>query len=185
MISASKTRVVIIDDYEVFRDNLKRVIACMDDFEVVGEAGEMGLGLSRVLWLKPELVTVDISLPDQNGIALTREIKKQEPQIKILVITIHSSLAYIGESIRAGANGYLLKTSAADQAREALLAVAGGSFYGDPTLPMDWPRLMANRGAARSVCRGGPVEGPLGGALHQNDCRSPFPLAGEAVVKER
>jgi len=146
MTVAAKTRVIIIDDYEIFRDHLKRVIASMENFEVVGESGEMAAGLYRVMLRKPDLVTVDISLPDQNGIALTREIKQKAPQVHVLVITIHSSWAYIGEAIRAGANGYLLKTSAADQAPGALKTVAGGGFYGDRTLPVDWPLISADTG---------------------------------------
>ncbi len=138
MALETKTRVMIVDDHRIFRDNLKRLILTLENFEVVAEAGGMSAGLHGVLWLVPDLVTVDISLPDRNGIFLTRQIKQRHPQIQVLVITVHSSRAYIDEALQAGANGYLLKASAADQALPAIQAVAGGRFYGDTTLPADW-----------------------------------------------
>jgi len=98
-----KKSILIIDDHPLFREGLKSVIGCDSRFEVVGEAGKAREGLRMTKKLKPDLVLMDISLPDQSGIQLTREIRELLPETRVLIVSMHSKIDYIAEAFQAGA----------------------------------------------------------------------------------
>ena len=131
---ADKIRILIIDDHPLFREGIKSLIARNPGFEVVGEAGNGRKGLRMAKELKPDLVVMDISLPDKSGIDLTRDIRSLLPETYVMIVSMHSKIDYITEAFRAGASGYVVKDSAADRLIQGLKAVSRGEYYLDSSL---------------------------------------------------
>ena len=127
-------RVLIIDDHPLFREGLKSIIDRNSMFEVVGEAGSGAEGLQLAKKLNPDLALVDISLPDKNGLQLTREIKNLLPETGILIVSMHSKIDYIAEAFQAGATGYLVKESPSSGLIKGLKAVSEGEYFLDSSL---------------------------------------------------
>jgi DNA-binding NarL/FixJ family response regulator len=129
-----KKSILIIDDHPLFREGLKTIIARDKRFEVIGEAGNGREGLRMVRELKPDLVLVDISLPDQNGIELTREIRTLLSETGILIVSMHSEIERIAKAFQAGALGYVVKESAAERLIKALEYVSRGDYFLDSSV---------------------------------------------------
>ena len=128
---SQKKSILIIDDHPLFREGIKRIIESTPKYEVVGEASTGRQGLQMARKLKPDLALVDMSLPDQNGIELTRDILKYSSEIRILIVSMHSKVDYIVKAFQAGATGYLVKESAADMLLEGIDHVLKGNYYMD------------------------------------------------------
>jgi DNA-binding NarL/FixJ family response regulator len=126
-----KKSVLVVDDHPLVREGLKVIIGRSSKFEVVGEAGAAAEGFRMVEELKPDLVLLDISLPDESGIELTRRIKRALPEARILIVSMHSKIDYITEAFKAGATGYMVKESAAERLLAAMESVATGEHYLD------------------------------------------------------
>ncbi|HUV76540.1 MAG TPA: response regulator transcription factor [Desulfobacterales bacterium] len=126
-----KKSILVIDDHPLFREGIKRIIENTSKYELVGEAGTGRQGLQMAKKLKPDLVLVDMSLPDQSGIELTRDILNFSSEIRILIVSMHSKVDYIVKAFQAGATGYLVKESAADMLLEGIDCVLKGDYYMD------------------------------------------------------
>jgi DNA-binding NarL/FixJ family response regulator len=126
--------ILIIDDHPLFREGLKSIISRDRRYQVVDEAGSTREGIRKVSKIKPDLVLVDISLPDQNGFELVREIRRLLPNTHIMIISMHSKVDYIAEAFRAGATGYIVKESAAERLLQGLENVLKGEFYLDSSV---------------------------------------------------
>ncbi len=126
--------ILIVDDHPLFREGLKSLISRNTTFEVVGEAGNGREGLRMSKELKPDLVIVDISLPDRSGIDLTRNIRSLLSKTRVMIVSMHSKIEYIREALRAGATGYVVKESAADRLVQGLEAVSKGEYFLDSSL---------------------------------------------------
>ena len=126
--------ILIIDDHTLFREGLKAILSRDSRFKVVGEAGSAreGLGLARKL--KPDVVLVDISLPDRSGIQLTREIQTLLPESQIMIVSMHSRITCIAEAFQAGAKGYVVKESAGERLLQGLEAVGKGEYFLDSSV---------------------------------------------------
>ena len=129
-----KKTVLIVDDHPLFREGLKSLISRNIRFEVVGEAGNGREGLQMAKKLKPDLVIVDISLPDKSGIDLTHDIRSLLRQTRIMIVSMHSKIDYITEAFQAGATGYVVKESATDRLVQGLEAVSRGEYFLDTSL---------------------------------------------------
>jgi DNA-binding NarL/FixJ family response regulator len=131
---AQKKTILIIDDHPLFREGLKTIIGRKTHLEVVGEAGNGREGLKKAKKLKPDLVVVDISLPDKSGIQLTREIRSLLSHTRIMIVSMHSKIDYIAEAFQAGATGYVVKESASERLLQGLESVANGDYFLDSSV---------------------------------------------------
>ncbi|MDL1973655.1 MAG: response regulator transcription factor [Deltaproteobacteria bacterium] len=129
-----KTTVLIVDDHPLFREGLKFLISRNTTFDVVGEAGNGREGLRLAKKLKPDLVIMDISLPDTSGIDLTRDIRRLLPETRVMIVSMHSKIDYISEAFQAGATGYVVKESAAGRLVQGLETVSNGGYFLDSSL---------------------------------------------------
>jgi DNA-binding NarL/FixJ family response regulator len=129
-----KKTILIVDDHPLFRDGLKALIARHSGFEVVGEAQNGKQGIKKAKSLKPDLVIMDLSLPDQSGIDVTRRIRSMLSETRIMILSMHSKIEYITEAFQAGAHGYVVKESAGGRLVECLKAISKGDYFLDASL---------------------------------------------------
>ncbi len=133
-MTRDRQTVVIVDDHPLFRLGLKSILSRDSRYEVIGEAGSTAEALKLVSKLTPDFMIVDISLPDRNGIELTREALKVHPECRILIVSMHTKIYYVTEAMRNGASGYLVKESTSDILLEGLDAISRGRYFLDPSL---------------------------------------------------
>lgn len=131
--SAAVIRVLIVDDHAVVREGIRHVLSDTGDFEVVGEASGGKDAISLALSMRPDVVVLDLSMPDMNGLEVAREIRSLDPAPSILILSIHDHSEYVRRSIEAGTQGYLRKDSSPRELRDAIRAVhEGGTFFSAP-----------------------------------------------------
>jgi len=127
-----KQGIVIAEDHTILREGLRALITSNPDFEVVGEAGDGREAIRCVEKLTPDLILIDLSMPRMNGMDAIREIKKGCPETKILVLTVHKTEEYILATLRAGADGYVLKDATHAELLMAIESVLKGKPYLSP-----------------------------------------------------
>jgi DNA-binding NarL/FixJ family response regulator len=125
-------RVVLADDHGVVRDGLSRLIGALDDMEVVGTAADGVQAVARCAELGPDVVLMDLDMPNMDGIEATRRVLEDRPGTAVLVLTSFSDRARILGAVEAGACGYLLKDVAADEVADGIRAAARGESPIDP-----------------------------------------------------
>lgn len=130
----NKLRIVLAEDHETIRDGLKLLLNSQPDMEVVGEADNGRAALHLAEQLQPDVVVMDISMPELNGLQATKKLKEKYPPVKVLILTRHSDPVYLQELLKAGASGYVLKQSKSEELIRAILAVAAGQAYLDPAI---------------------------------------------------
>lgn len=143
---ANKKTILIVDDHPLFREGLKTLLARLPGYDVVGEAGTGAEGLTRARELRPDLVLMDISLPDENGIEVTRNILRVLSETKVAIISMHSKIDYITEAFKAGAMGYVVKESATERLLECLEALSNGEYFIDSSLSKKVAKGLINFG---------------------------------------
>jgi DNA-binding NarL/FixJ family response regulator len=129
-----KIRVIIAEDHETVREGLKLIINTQPDMEVTGEAGNGRDAVRLAKELAPDVLLMDVSMPELNGLKAAAQLKRVAPDIKILTLTRHTDQAYLQELLEAGVSGYVLKQSAATDLIRAVRAVAAGDNYLDPAM---------------------------------------------------
>lgn len=135
--SEHRLRVLIADDHAIIREGLKQIIADSGDFIVSAEAGTGQAALQCVRSQEVNLVLLDISLPDRNGIEVLNQIRKEFPALPVLMLSMHREDQYALRALRSGAAGYLNKQGAPDELIDAMRIVASGRKYITPTLAQE------------------------------------------------
>ena len=126
------TRVMVVDDHAVTRHGVVLLCNAADGIEVVGEASDGQEAIDRITKIMPDVVLMDVDMPRRDGISATREIRQLHPSIGVVVLTVHEDQETIFEAIKAGASGYLPKSSSLDEISRAVKAVAAGGSFLDP-----------------------------------------------------
>lgn len=127
-----KTSIAIIDDHHLFREGIRRILEMEDGFEIVAE-GSDGTEVEQIVIEKsPDVILMDINMPELNGVEVTRRLISQYKDVKIIILSIHDDENYVTHSLKSGASGYLLKEMDADSLVEAIGVVADGGAYIHP-----------------------------------------------------
>ena len=130
----NRIRVLLADDHTILRDGIRALLDDQADIEVIGEA-EDGLSTVKMVGkLKPDVVIMDIAMPLLNGLEATRQIQRDYPQVKVLILTMHENEEYIRQVLAAGALGYVLKDAAAQDLLGAIRAVHRGEAVLSPAI---------------------------------------------------
>src|SRR5687768_3062535 len=127
-------RIVLADDHIVMREGLRSLINAQPDMEVVGEASDGRVALVKAREFRPDVVVMDVSMPELNGIQATEQLKRERPEVKVLALTAYDDSGYLRQLLEAGASGYVLKKVAAEELIKAIRVVAAGGVYLDPTM---------------------------------------------------
>lgn len=129
-----RTRILLADDHAVVRNGFRFILSAQPDLEVVGEAAHGREAVESALALKPDVVVMDVTMPELNGIEATRRICEALPRTRVLALSMHKDAVYVREILRAGANGYLLKDSSEADLLTAVRAVARGEGFLSPLI---------------------------------------------------
>jgi two-component system response regulator NreC len=156
------TRVLIVDDHAVVRSGLKLVLDADDGIEPVGEAGTARDAIFEARSLKPDVILLDVVMPDQSGLDIIPTLLHENPDTKILVLSMQDDPRYVREAFDAGASGYVLKEAADSEVVAAVREVAGGGRYVDPELGA---RLVAAESAERKRAEEDPLSDREGEVL--------------------
>jgi two-component system, NarL family, response regulator NreC len=127
-------KILIADDHAVLRSGLLLLINNQEDMEVIGEAGTGKEALEKVQALKPDILLLDINMPEMDGLSVIPEIRERVPECRILILTMHDDANYLQEALKEGASGYLLKQAADTELIRAIQAVMRGETYLHPTM---------------------------------------------------
>jgi two-component system, NarL family, response regulator NreC len=127
-------KVLIADDHAIVRTGLRALLKSAPDLELVGEATGGHEAIDLVGRTHPDILILDLSMPDLDGIAVTRRVKPQYPDLRILILTVHEDEAMLREAIKAGASGYLLKRAAEAELLSAIATVRRGDLCIDPAM---------------------------------------------------
>jgi len=125
----TKTKVLIVDDHRVVIEGVKSVLGVLPDLEVVGEAFNGHQAISKAKSLKPNIIIMDIAMPDLNGVDATLQIKKMDPDIKIVIFSMYSNREYVVDLFKAGISSYVLKKDPMSELINAIRAVEKGGTY--------------------------------------------------------
>jgi len=149
-------RILLADDHGVLRAGLRALLSSESDIEVVGEAvdGRETITLSEEL--NPDVILLDVSLPDQSGIEVTRSLKELQPEIRILILTVHEDEGLLQEAIHAGAAGYIIKRAVESELIDAIRAVSRGDIYVHPAMT----RALFKDMTPAPLTKDSPIEAP-------------------------
>ncbi len=129
-----KLRILLAEDHETVREGVKMIVNAQPDMEVVGEAANGQIAVVLTKDLQPDIVVMDVTMPEMNGLKATERLRNVCPDTKILMLTRHTEEGYLQELLRAGASGYVLKQSVATELINGIRAVAAGGKYLDPAI---------------------------------------------------
>jgi DNA-binding NarL/FixJ family response regulator len=154
----NEIRIIIAEDHKTVRKGLKFLIEAQKDMRVIGEANDGREAIQMTQELRPDVLLMDISMPELNGLKATAKIKRIQHETKILTLTRHTDEAYLHELLQAGVSGYVLKQSDSDELIRAIRAVASGGKYLDPAIIGKVFNSFNNK---RAVLRGAIESTPL------------------------
>lgn len=146
-----KIRIIIIDDHSLIREGLKTILSRNERYEIVGESDSGHEGFRLVKKLKPDLVLLDLSLPDIGGLNLIQDILKAYGDTRILIISMHSNIDYIAKAFQLGAMGYIVKESAAETLLNAIEIILKGQYFMDTSVSQQVVKKLAGFTEKESV----------------------------------
>ncbi|MFH2053000.1 MAG: response regulator transcription factor [bacterium] len=124
-------RLLLADDHRIFRDGLRPLLDGRNDLEIVGEADNGLAALDLCRSCRPDVAVLDISMPGMNGIEVARTLAREQPDVRVIILSMHSDRRFVQEALRAGARGYVLKDAGFDELLAGVLAVAAGRYHLD------------------------------------------------------
>jgi DNA-binding NarL/FixJ family response regulator len=134
MNAPTALRVLVADDHPVVLAGIRALLNRNPGVEIIGEAHDGRTALQMAIELQPSILVLDFSMPDLNGVEVTKRLLAERPHSKVIVLTVHEDRSYLRKLIEVGAVGYVLKRSAADDLLRAIQAVAAGGVYLDPSI---------------------------------------------------
>ena len=148
---------LIADDHRIMREGLRSLLEKSGNFECIAEADDGYQAVKLAMERRPDIVIMDIAMPNLNGIEATRQIKSELPEVEVVVLSMHATRNYVLQVLQAGASAYLLKDSAFEELSTALLAISRGGMYLSPAIA---------KTAALANLKGGPSGGAAGQIEH-------------------
>ncbi|CAN5387562.1 response regulator transcription factor [soil metagenome] len=142
----SKIRLFILDDHQMLVDGIKALLHNENDFVVIGESNKAILALEQIRSSIPDIVLSDINMPEMDGIAFTRQLKKEHPTIKVLALSMFGERSTISEMLDAGASGYILKNTGKDELLNALRKIAAGGMFFSDEIAAEMMKTLSERG---------------------------------------
>ncbi len=133
-VQVPSVRVLLVDDHKMMREGLCSLMANSPDIEVVGEASDGRMALELVRTLSPDVVVMDVGMPEQNGVEATRRIRSEYQRVNVIALSTHSDEGSVHNMLEAGACGYVLKISAHDELLRAVRAASRGKTYLSPEI---------------------------------------------------
>jgi DNA-binding NarL/FixJ family response regulator len=127
-------RVLLVEDHVILREGIRKLVEAQQDMQVVAEASDGHAAVALAAQHAPQVVVMDISMPDLNGVEATRQIVEQRPGVKVVALTMHSNHSFIAEMLKAGASAYLLKKSPGAELVTAIRTVLKGQIYLSPDI---------------------------------------------------
>ncbi len=140
---SERIRILIVDDHPAMREGLRAILESQPDMQLVGEAQDGNEAVSRALALKPDVIIMDMLLPNKDGVEATREIMRNDPQARVLVLSSYLDDDKIFGVIKAGAKGYMIKEASSQELRQAVRAVYQGKSALDPAVQRKLVDLLA------------------------------------------
>ena len=146
-----KIKIILVDDHKILREGICSLVKGFPDMEVVGEAADGRAALKLVEDLSPDVVIMDISMPELNGIDATRQITAKHPGVKVIALSMHYDKQFVSEIFKAGASGYLLKDCAFDEMEHAIRVVIDNKTYINPQIASLVVESLVNQPAATTT----------------------------------
>jgi len=127
-------RLVVADDHALIRAGIRSLLQSIPDFDVVGEASDGREALNLVAELRPNVLLTDIAMPNLNGLVVTQKVASEFPEVRVIIVSMHDNEEFVGQAVRAGAAGYLLKDADANELESAIKAVVRGDSFLMPSV---------------------------------------------------
>ncbi|MCE3229299.1 MAG: response regulator transcription factor [Bacteroidetes bacterium] len=136
--TANKTiKVLLVEDHDIVRQGIKALLADNPDTLVIGEARHGAEAIEKVKALHPDVLLMDLNMPVMNGLECTRQVKKDFPEVKVLILSMHDNENYLIDMLEAGANGYILKNTSKDELLFAIKKIANDGIYMGPEFTLN------------------------------------------------
>jgi DNA-binding NarL/FixJ family response regulator len=149
--TSCRKRILIVDDHPMTRYGIAQLIGPQTDLEVCGEEDSAANALAAIKTSKPDLVLVDLKMPGKSGLQLINELKHQHPDVAVLVLSMHDESVYAERVLRAGGNGYLMKSAGGEKLLEAIRSVLGGQVYVSEAMSVRIVDMFAGRRKSNGV----------------------------------